>query len=246
MREQETRTAFLMEDVETAEALDDRTLEIRLREPRSYFPYILASAWSFPWPRHRCEELGDDWARPENLVGNGPFVLAEYTDEHALLTGQSALERPRAETWREIHVAFKDKGEHMLADWHEGRFDLLHVWEPVPPDEPDTHFDVVPELGLQYVGFNARPSRRSRTSSFARRSRMRSTASSSPSPIRRMRAAGDARRRDPARHARRTRTGSAPEYDPERARTLLAEAGYPEGKGLPELEIVVPLLVPVP
>ena len=38
MRELETRTAFLMEDVETAEALDDRTLEITLREPRSFFP----------------------------------------------------------------------------------------------------------------------------------------------------------------------------------------------------------------
>ena len=51
MRERETRTAFLMEDVETAEALDDRTLEVQLREPRSYFPYVLCSAWAFPWPQ---------------------------------------------------------------------------------------------------------------------------------------------------------------------------------------------------
>jgi hypothetical protein len=85
MREQETRTAFLMEDVETAEALDDRTLEVTLREPRSFFPYILASPWSFPWPRHRCEELGDDWRNPAHLVSNGPFVLQELDDERAVL-----------------------------------------------------------------------------------------------------------------------------------------------------------------
>ena len=85
MRELKTRTAFLMEDVEAAEALDDRTLEVRLREPRSYFPYILCSPWAFPWPRHRCEALGDDWAKPENLVGNGPYMLVEFDDDHALL-----------------------------------------------------------------------------------------------------------------------------------------------------------------
>ena len=84
MRELGTRTAFLMEDVETAEALDDPDAQGALREPRSFFR-ASCSAWAFPWPRHLCESLGDDWAKPENLVGNGPFVLVEYGEEHALL-----------------------------------------------------------------------------------------------------------------------------------------------------------------
>src|SRR5207244_8317034 len=95
MRERETITSFLMEDVESASALDDRTVEIRLREPRNYFPYILTSPWSFPWPRHKCEQLGDDWRKPENLVGNGPFVLAEFDDEHALLKPNRYWNGPR-------------------------------------------------------------------------------------------------------------------------------------------------------
>ena len=50
-RERSTVTAFLLEDVETATALDDHTLEVELREPRNYFPYVLASPYAFPWPR---------------------------------------------------------------------------------------------------------------------------------------------------------------------------------------------------
>ena len=49
-RELDTVTAFLLEDVEHAEALDDHTLELRLREPRNYFLYVLAACPSYPWP----------------------------------------------------------------------------------------------------------------------------------------------------------------------------------------------------
>ena len=154
MRELKTRTAFLMEDVEAAEALDDRTLEVRLREPRSYFPYVLCSPWAFPWPRHRCEALGDDWAKPENLVGNGPFMLVEFDDDHALLRANPHWSGPRGNVG-EIHFSFYPKGAQMVEGWREGRFDLLHVYDPVSEDEPDTIGDVVPELGLQYIGFSA-------------------------------------------------------------------------------------------
>ena len=59
MREEGATTAFLLEDVESAEALDDLTLEVQLTEPRSYFPYILASARSFPGRSTRARS----WAR---------------------------------------------------------------------------------------------------------------------------------------------------------------------------------------
>ncbi|MDQ4081774.1 MAG: ABC transporter substrate-binding protein, partial [Actinomycetota bacterium] len=107
MREERTVTAFLMEDVESAEALDDRTLEIRLREPRSYFPYILASMFAYPWPRHKCEELGDAWREPENLVCNGPFMLSALTEERAVLAANPYWSGPRGNVG-EIQVAFTD------------------------------------------------------------------------------------------------------------------------------------------
>src|SRR5439155_6426067 len=77
MRQEGVETAFLLEDVESAEAPDARTLEVRLREPRSYFLYSFAAPPFFAWPRHVCERLGAGWHEAVPHVGNGPCVLAE-------------------------------------------------------------------------------------------------------------------------------------------------------------------------
>ena len=239
MRESGTRTAFLMEDVETAEPLDDRTLEVRLREPRSYFPYVLCSAWAFPWPRHVCESLGDDWAQPENLVGNGPFVLVEYDDDHALLRANPHWNGARGNVG-EIHFSFFAKGSSMVEKWREGRFDLLHVYDPVADDEPLTVSDIVPELGLQYIGFCA--DRAPFSSELVRQAfshavdREFLVAHYPRSGLNRAASRGGAI--PPAMPAHSHRVGL--EYDLEKARSLLDEAGYPGGKGLPELQLIVP------
>jgi ABC-type transport system substrate-binding protein len=77
-------TGFLLDDVDSVTALDDRTLEVRLHEPRSYFPFLLTSPWAYPWPRHRCKELGTPGAsrrtRPNGRSSPG------LSDDHALLT----------------------------------------------------------------------------------------------------------------------------------------------------------------
>ena len=239
MRELGTRTAFLMEDVETAEALDDRTLEVQLREPRSYFPYVLCSAWAFPWPRHHCEALGDDWAKPENLVGNGPFVLVEYDEEHALLQANPYWTGARGNVG-EIHFSFYSKGSRMVEQWKQGRFDLLHVYDPGPEDEPLTLSDLVPELGVQYLGFSA--DRTPFSNELVRKAFCHAVdreflVSQYPrSGLYRAATRGGAI--PPAMPAHSHRVGL--EYDLEKARALLDEAGYPGGKGLPELTMVVP------
>jgi ABC-type transport system substrate-binding protein/class 3 adenylate cyclase len=237
MREQETLTAFHLEDVESARALDDRTLEVRLREPRNYFPYILASPWSFPWPRHRCEKLGDDWRQPENLVGNGPFVLAELDERHATLRANPHWTGSRGNV-REIHVELGDLDADRVAAWREGRFDVIHVYERSVADCPDTVGEVIPELSTRYIGFRA--DREPFSSGLLRRAfahavdreRLLASFSSWQRPAIR----GGAIPPAMAGHSPRI----APEYDLEAARRLLADAGHPEGRGLPELVLAVP------
>ncbi len=60
------------------EAPDADTLIIHLRHPAPYMIDVLAVD-ARPVPRHVIEELGDDWAKPGNIVVNGPFILDEWS-----------------------------------------------------------------------------------------------------------------------------------------------------------------------
>ena len=61
-----------------ARALDPQTLEITLERPTSYFLGLLTHYTSFPIPKHKVEELGDDWVKPGNIVGNGAYTVVEW------------------------------------------------------------------------------------------------------------------------------------------------------------------------
>lgn len=61
-----------------AKAIDDKTLEVKIDAPRPYFPGMLTHASTFPVNQKVIEELGNDWTKPGNLVGNGAYVLTDY------------------------------------------------------------------------------------------------------------------------------------------------------------------------
>ncbi|NKB46131.1 MAG: peptide ABC transporter substrate-binding protein [Alphaproteobacteria bacterium] len=60
------------------EAIDSDTLVIRLAYPAPYLMDILAID-ARPVPKHVVEKYGTEWTRPENMVVNGPFKLAEWS-----------------------------------------------------------------------------------------------------------------------------------------------------------------------
>jgi oligopeptide transport system substrate-binding protein len=59
-------------------AIDDYTLEIKLKYPMPYLPGLLKHYTAFPIPKHAVEKFGANWTRPENLVVNGPYKLVEW------------------------------------------------------------------------------------------------------------------------------------------------------------------------
>jgi oligopeptide transport system substrate-binding protein len=61
-----------------ARAVDPKTLEITLEQPTSYFLELLTHYTSFPIPKHKVEEFGDDWVKPGNIVGNGAYTVVEW------------------------------------------------------------------------------------------------------------------------------------------------------------------------
>ena len=59
-------------------ATDDRTLEITLEAPTPYFIELLTHQTGLPVHPATVEKHGSDFVRPENIVTNGAYVLAEF------------------------------------------------------------------------------------------------------------------------------------------------------------------------
>ncbi len=61
----------------SVDAVDERTVIVRLRHPAPYLPSVL-SVWAQPLPTHALEAHGEDWLLPENIVVSGPFTLVRW------------------------------------------------------------------------------------------------------------------------------------------------------------------------
>jgi ABC-type transport system substrate-binding protein/class 3 adenylate cyclase len=235
LREEGHITAFLLEDIVSAEALDDWTLEVHLREPRNYFPYVLASHWTYPWPRHRAEELGPDWRRPEGLVGNGPFVVATVDDEYAMLAANPYW-RTADGNVGEVRIAFRERTIESVAGWAEGEYDAQLV-RKAPPGDANTVADRAPTLSTTFLAFNAELA----PTADERVRRALALAIDGPAIVAAspgMNLAAGAGGAIPPVMPGHSDDAGLP-YDVERARALLAEAGYPGGDRMSELELVV-------
>ncbi len=228
-----------------AKALDARTLQLTLARPT---PYLLSLTAHQAWfPVHSASVLkagapharGTGWTKPGSLIGNGPFVLSEWKpDQHILVTQNPR--HPSAATSRIKAVKFFPVADPGV-DERAFRAGQTHLTYDVLPDRldawrreaPDT-LRVDPFLETFYVRFTT-------TKPPFTDVRVRRALSLA---IDREAVAGPVMRgsRKPAYSlvppdtAGYTST-AAVRTDPAEARRLLAEAGFPEGKGFPKFEV---------
>lgn len=67
------------------EATDDKTLVVTLEHPTPFFP-LLAATWTYyPVPQHTIEEYGEAWVEAGNMVSNGPYVLTEWNHDQNMV-----------------------------------------------------------------------------------------------------------------------------------------------------------------
>lgn len=60
-------------------ALDDYTLEMELEGPTPYWPLIVSFRTSGPVPKHIVEKVGNDWStNPATLISNGPYKIDKW------------------------------------------------------------------------------------------------------------------------------------------------------------------------
>lgn len=80
MRNGKALSQGLMQDGENlgVRAVDDYTLQVFLETPNPLFIEKMRSKSAYPVPRHVIEKFGEDWTKPENMVSNGPYKIAEW------------------------------------------------------------------------------------------------------------------------------------------------------------------------
>lgn len=66
-------------------AVDEHTLKITLETPTPYFLSLLYHTSMYPVRKDIVEKFGNDWTRPENIIGNGPFILKEWTMQKRMI-----------------------------------------------------------------------------------------------------------------------------------------------------------------
>ncbi len=240
-------TAGKLSDFEKvgAKALDARTLQLTLVRPTPYLLSLTAhQAWYPVHPtsvrRHGdIHARGTGWTRPGALVGNGPFVLAEWRPDQHILVNKNPRYHGAAQNQIEAVKFFPvaDPG----VDERAFRAGQLHVTYDVLPDRLDAwrreapgQLRVDPFLEVFYVRFNTTRApfddvrvRRALSLAIDRDAIAGPVMRGSRAP---------ARSFVPPNTAGYTSTAAVPTDYPA-ARKLLAEAGFPGGKGFPKIEI---------
>ncbi|HZE99637.1 MAG TPA: peptide ABC transporter substrate-binding protein [Planctomycetota bacterium] len=219
-------------------AKDDRTLVVTLEAPTAYFLDLAAFFTYFPVHRKTVETHGKDWTRPEHLVGNGPFRMKTWkVKDHILLDRNPNY-------WDAANVADL-KLKFLPVENASTAFNLyekgrIHWLTEVPRDyieellnRPDYHTG--PFLTTYFYGFNlnkgvtkdkrvrqalARAIDRQKIVKFITRAGEIPAESLVPPGL-------------PGYEPAKTNP-----FDPEAASKLLADAGYPGGKGFPKIEIL--------
>lgn len=227
-------------------AVDPYTLEVRLVHPVPYFLDLLSqhNSW-YPVPIKVIEKFGGltrkdtNWTRLENFVGNGPFRLRERR------FGDRIVVERNPDYWDAANVRLNEIHFHVIEteDTEERAFrgGLIHRTYTMPAAKIDRYRAEAPELlhidpyfGTYFYRFNVtRPPlddgrvRRALALAIDREAIVEQITRGGQKPAYRF-------------------TPAVRGYDPDvrltgdiaEAQRLLAEAGFPEGRGFPVLELL--------
>ena len=225
-------------------ALEPHTLQITLAHPNPYFLGTLGSYPAYPVHRATVEAHGKftdrftHWTRVENFVGNGPFTLAEWKINRRLVVSKSET------YWDADRVALNaivfHPVDNEVSEERMFRAGQLHYTIQVPINKipvyqrmTDSPYRQAPMQGSYYLQFNIDRSpvndqrvRKALAMAIDRERLVKTVLLGTEVASSTLVPAG-------------TPNYTSPDilrYDPEQARVLLAEAGYPGGQGWPGLE----------
>jgi oligopeptide transport system substrate-binding protein len=139
-------------------AVDEKTLEVKLTSPQPWFEQQVAHHSFLAVNRKAVEQFGDKWTEAANIVTNGPFTLENWAHN-------SRIDIAKWDEWRNAdEVTLTRVNGRMISDgitavqaFEAGEVDVLQGG--LPPDEisrlkETPEYQQYPGLGTYYYGVN--------------------------------------------------------------------------------------------
>jgi oligopeptide transport system substrate-binding protein len=230
-----------------AQAPDDRTLRLTLAHPAPYLPSLLTHPIWYPVHLPTLEKNGGStirdtrWTEPATMLGNGPFVLKVNRRSEVIIADKSPT------YWDAASVRLNSIHFHPAADVdgeeRAFRAGQLHITEALPVAKVESYrrdqpgmLRISPFLDTYFYRLNTtRPGldnplvRRALSLAIDRRVITEKITRGGQQPAAAFTPPGTGGYTPP----------TVLRADLVEAKHLLAEAGYPEGRGLPPLEIMI-------
>lgn len=227
-------------------ALDDLTLQVDLNAPTPYFLQLMDHYSTFAVHRETLLKFGEmtdrftPWTRVGNMVNNGPFNLEEWSLNRRIVVSKSDT------YWDKDNVSLNGvvfyPTENGVSEERMYRVEQLHRTEEVPLDKVPVYREIDgsgymqdPYLGTYFYLVNTQkvPTndvrvRRALSMAVDREQLARTVLQNVVIPAYSITPPGTLGYQPPQTFT----------FDPEQARVLLAEAGYPDGANWPGIEII--------
>jgi oligopeptide transport system substrate-binding protein len=237
-----------LRDAVGAKAIDDTTLEITLVDAKlpSTFEDVFSLWVTFPARMDVIQQFGDQWTDPANIVVNGPFTLTEYVpQDHVTLKPNANYGLDGKAKLQQLTVKFIDDYSVAELAFKNGELDQTRVPDTdVPTLQADsTYADQTLVVGSARITalemqltdpVLAKDKVRLALSQAIDRDKLAEVTTSNvglPAEYWLVKGLPGYQGRDKFK--------TAIGYNPTAAKQALADAGYADGAGFPELELTV-------
>ncbi|WKC89852.1 peptide ABC transporter substrate-binding protein [Borreliella finlandensis] len=219
-------------------AIDSKTLEITLTSPKPYFPDMLTNTAYIPVPMHIVEKYGKNWTNPENIVVSGAYKLKERSINDKIVIEKNDKYYNAKNVEIDEVIFYPTEGNVAYNMYINGEIDFLQGAEKNNLEEIKIRDDYYSGLknGMAYIAFNTtiKPLdnlkvRQAISLAIDRETLTKVVLKGSSDPTRNL-----TPKFDDYSYGKNLIL-----FDPENAKKLLAEAGYPDGKGFPTLKFKI-------
>ncbi len=232
-------------------AIDEKTLEVKLVGPTPYFLELTAFPTYFPVKKDIVEKDPEAWAtRPENCVFNGPFKATAWERNNVIKTVKN-------ENYHDAQSVKLDGVDYTmiteettsLSAFESGEIDgsdnVPAAQIPRLQAEKNPGFTIHPQLGTYYYSFNVTKEpmnnpkvRRALSLAIDRKAIVEVVTKGGEMPAGAFVPPGVKEADGKEFREKGKDYGIKETAQIEEAKKLLAEAGYPDGKGFPKVTVI--------